>query len=254
MLIQLRRVYQDSVTHLLCTRDWYRETLSICSQRFLYCLIPFHAAERQRNMSKFIVCAYNNGAHSEFVFEDYQGFPNYTDAAQAYLESGGTAESIYSIYQVLFKDEEEEQEDDEDDDYAYDHNDDTDDETEDDSVKSEPVPTEIGRVLKWHTLGMDVYLNVYIVHQHYGGPEEGGWWYNSWSPARDSSKKVRFNEGPGVYYRDHYEVPAKTLLAEFEEECGYHRSASSAAGDGFDVHVQIEMCPGKSGNNHSPWC
>jgi hypothetical protein len=26
------------------------------------------------------------------------------------------------------------------------------------------------------------YLNVYSVTRHYGGPEEGGWWYDQWEP------------------------------------------------------------------------
>lgn len=30
---------------------------------------------------------------------------------------------------------------------------------------------------------MLVYLNVYAITRHYGGPEEGGWWYNSGVPV-----------------------------------------------------------------------
>jgi hypothetical protein len=39
------------------------------------------------------------------------------------------------------------------------------------------------------TTGLDpskVWVNVYEVTRHYGGPEEGGWWYN-WNDAIDSS-------------------------------------------------------------------
>lgn len=28
-------------------------------------------------------------------------------------------------------------------------------------------------------LDQDIYVNVYAVTRHYGGPEEGGWWYNA---------------------------------------------------------------------------
>lgn len=27
-----------------------------------------------------------------------------------------------------------------------------------------------------------IYLNVYAVTRHYGGPEEGGWWFNAGEP------------------------------------------------------------------------
>ena len=26
------------------------------------------------------------------------------------------------------------------------------------------------------------YVNVYAITRHYGGPEEGGWWYNTGEP------------------------------------------------------------------------
>ncbi len=29
---------------------------------------------------------------------------------------------------------------------------------------------------------MPTYVNVYEVTRHYGGPEEGGWWYNTGEP------------------------------------------------------------------------
>lgn len=31
---------------------------------------------------------------------------------------------------------------------------------------------------------MPVYLNTYEVHQAYGGPEEGGWWYDCGTPVQ----------------------------------------------------------------------
>jgi hypothetical protein len=39
-----------------------------------------------------------------------------------------------------------------------------------DSGKSEDAPT------------VRLYLNVYAVTRHYGGPEEGGWWFNAGEP------------------------------------------------------------------------
>lgn len=28
------------------------------------------------------------------------------------------------------------------------------------------------------------FVNVYLRDRNYGGPEEGGWWYDSWEPVR----------------------------------------------------------------------
>lgn len=28
-----------------------------------------------------------------------------------------------------------------------------------------------------------LWLNVYHLDRHYGGPEEGGWWYDTWTPV-----------------------------------------------------------------------
>lgn len=33
------------------------------------------------------------------------------------------------------------------------------------------------------TIGVFTYVNVYAVTRHYGGPEEGGWWYNAGIPV-----------------------------------------------------------------------
>ena len=42
------------------------------------------------------------------------------------------------------------------------------------------------------------YVNVYMVDQAYGGPEEGGWWYNTWAieeshacPDREQAERLR---------------------------------------------------------------
>ena len=34
----------------------------------------------------------------------------------------------------------------------------------------------------------DIYVNVYLIERCYGGPEEGGWWYNAGTPIE--SRKV----------------------------------------------------------------
>ena len=58
-----------------------------------------------------------------------------------------------------------------------------------------------------------LYLNAYAVTRHYGGPEEGGWWYNSGEPLAsipiDSHKVL----GAGHEYQP-------TDLAEGCDQCG----------------------------------
>jgi hypothetical protein len=42
-----------------------------------------------------------------------------------------------------------------------------------------------------------LYINVYSVTRHYGGPEEGGWWYNSGTPLASVPIQVeRLDECP----------------------------------------------------------
>jgi hypothetical protein len=43
-----------------------------------------------------------------------------------------------------------------------------------------------------------IFVNAYEVSRHYGGPEEGGWWYNAFSPlasvpvrGKAAAKKVQ---------------------------------------------------------------
>lgn len=45
-------------------------------------------------------------------------------------------------------------------------------------------PTNRGKLLKTHGSKMAVYLNTYEVYQAYGGPEEGGWWYDCGTPVQ----------------------------------------------------------------------
>lgn len=40
-----------------------------------------------------------------------------------------------------------------------------------------------------------LYLNVYLVTRHYGGPEEGGWWYNRGEAVASMPVKARIEKG-----------------------------------------------------------
>lgn len=56
-----------------------------------------------------------------------------------------------------------------------------------------------------------LYVNVYRVTRHYGGPEEGGWWYDAGEPL--ASVPIagvwvqQFEDVPGV----HHLIPAVSL-------------------------------------------
>jgi hypothetical protein len=54
------------------------------------------------------------------------------------------------------------------------------------------------------------YINVYEVSSEYGGPEEGGWWYNYYEPIKSipvrgsKSRKIKstFRKACKEYFRD----------------------------------------------------
>jgi hypothetical protein len=53
-----------------------------------------------------------------------------------------------------------------------------------------------------------VFVNVYDVTRHYGGPEEGGWWYDAGEPilsivctSREQAEQVRDKTRAGKYAR-----------------------------------------------------
>jgi len=43
------------------------------------------------------------------------------------------------------------------------------------------------------------YVNVYAVTRLYGGPEEGGWWYDAGEPVKSTA--VRLGRGPALARR-----------------------------------------------------
>lgn len=93
------------------------------------------------------------------------------------------------------------------------------------------LPTEIkcagceGTGRQSHT----VYANVYAVTRHYGGPEEGGWWYDVGLPLGS----IRID--PDARQRDEVIDELRKLYAD--EQCP--RGRSSVIG-GADVVVEFE--------------
>jgi hypothetical protein len=93
----------------------------------------------------------------------------------------------------------------------------------------------------WLNVGPEemVYVNVYKVTRHYGGPEEGGWWYN---------------------WYDCIEVfPTKNKNAEVIEEELESENAHMKYGDiysvlgGQDIQVRIEATPAESQTKERPY-
>lgn len=165
----------------------------------------------------FILCKCKNDIHEEVVV-DYG--MNHVDAVKHYVEHGGLVDGLFAIYEL-------EPELNEEGFYVYDSD-------------GEQV-YKIDRVLRWHINGMDMYLNCYRVELGYGGPEEGGWWYDCGELVE--SRKVRFKGPCTQAYHEYFDKAREEFINEVEEGEGTHRGKSSAAG-GFDIVVDISNTRG----------
>lgn len=91
-----------------------------------------------------------------------------------------------------------------------------------------------------YLLGEDdiVYVNVYLITRHYGGPEEGGWYYN-WSecieviPVKNKNAEIMEEEAEKIY------------------ESKKHGNIYSVLG-GRDIDVRIEATPKESETKRRP--
>lgn len=106
-----------------------------------------------------------------------------------------------------------------------------------------------------------VYLSVYSVERCYGGPEEGGWWYD-----------VRTLEGSEWFATEaearavEQELRAAPALATVRHEGAYDAlggddTVSSSRPEGYiptgwsdrtDYHIYVESSPGRHDNSHEP--
>lgn len=84
------------------------------------------------------------------------------------------------------------------------------------------------------------FVNVYEVWQHSGGPEEGGWWYNSFSHQHTEAYET---------YSD--AVAGRDKMRETDwVDTG---RASSVVYDGGEYMLTIDPNPGKDFDNYQPW-
>jgi len=90
-----------------------------------------------------------------------------------------------------------------------------------------------------------LFVNVYITDRAYGGPEEGGWYYDTWEIIPEESVIGTSEED------------AERLLEEkrawADAENKGRRGPSSVRSEGH-YKVRLETGPGASGDNYSPYC
>ena len=87
------------------------------------------------------------------------------------------------------------------------------------------------------------YLNLYIHDRAYGGPEEGGWWYDTYAPVADSDW---WDAEPPAYGHfdspEHAQQAMESLQAWCTDQNTRRHSPSSVASDGHFV-CRLEAWP-----------
>ena len=88
--------------------------------------------------------------------------------------------------------------------------------------------------------GPIMYISVYTITRHYGGPEEGGWWYNL-SHLRETL--------PFAYSKTSEDLLRKHLTEKWEDEHG--GDIYSVLG-GSEMEILVEVSPGKHQDTEVP--
>ena len=87
------------------------------------------------------------------------------------------------------------------------------------------------------------YLNLYLHDRAYGGPEEGGWWYDTYAPVADSDW---WDAEPPAYGHfdspEHAQQAMESLQAWCTDQNTLRHSPSSVASDGHFV-CRLEAWP-----------
>lgn len=113
-----------------------------------------------------------------------------------------------------------------------------------------------------------IYVNAYEVTQHYGGPEEGGWWYDSGEvlasspvilpddfprkPIDSEDMDADFDWWKRVRSLDVVDAETRRIESAFSPDFEGRREKSSAASDGAELQVSVQgryaevgpRCPG----------
>lgn len=96
------------------------------------------------------------------------------------------------------------------------------------------------------------YANLYLHDRAYGGPEEGGWWYDTYSPV---TAEDDWDDAPPNYGHFNTEAAAKNAMPALEAWCNdqnsRRRSPSSMASEGHFV-VRLEAWPAEHDPKQHP--
>lgn len=88
------------------------------------------------------------------------------------------------------------------------------------------------------------YVNVYSIDRAYGGPEEGGWWYDTGDVVH--TVRCEGSDEDIVWKR------AEQIRRELADEYPYTgRRSSVLGGDDYDIRIEDE--PGQDWSNWQPW-
>jgi hypothetical protein len=91
---------------------------------------------------------------------------------------------------------------------------------------------------------VDRYINIYELDRHYGGPEEGGWWYDSGTPV------VSLALPDGTHEHEAQEaVDALRMVYTYANRMG----SVLYPEDGYDYSVVLEEEPAKAYPTERPY-
>ena len=79
----------------------------------------------------------------------------------------------------------------------------------------------ISRKKYWNRYPKDIWVNTYIKSRHYGGAEEGGWWYDNYECIESIKCKTAF---------DAFRLMASINNTDTVTFCEKHRAASQDVG------------------------
>jgi hypothetical protein len=93
---------------------------------------------------------------------------------------------------------------------------------------------------QWVTL----YLAVDEISRHYGGPEEGGWWYDCGEPVEIEPIRVWYNEQGEAYLKESDREFLGKLAEKWAKDYDFessHRSSMAPRADDYNWRVEWQM-------------
>lgn len=96
------------------------------------------------------------------------------------------------------------------------------------------------------------YVNVYELRRCYGGPEEGGWWYDEGSLV---DSVTTFTEGWAEYVAAHLRDGTYPLRSGAYADSHNRGNVNYDRGSRYprDYEVRVEKTPGEDWNNYRPY-